>query len=98
MWISAQLVTHVEKGQESFSKECSVWLRVEGIANADHKVLVGGRGHNRTRTITCDQEECKSFIVMHLGVLEYPRYLVNISFTGLEIVHNHFKIEVGCND
>merc|ERR1712038_643458 len=93
MWISAQLVTHVEKGQESFSKDCSVWLRVQGILDSGHEVLVGGRGHNRTRTITCDGSRCDSFIVMHLGVLEYPRYLVNISFAGLEIVHNHYKIE-----
>ena len=43
MWISAQLVTHVEKGQESFSKDCSVWLRVQGILDSGHEVLVGGR-------------------------------------------------------
>lgn len=30
---------------------------------------------------------------MHLGVLEYPRYLVNLTFTGLELVDKHFKIE-----
>ena len=30
---------------------------------------------------------------MHLGVLEYPRYLVNLTFSGLELVDKHFKIE-----
>ena len=68
MWISAQLVTHVEKGQESFSKEVAVWLRVQGVVDSGHKTLVGGQGHNRTRTIGCNQDgRCDSFIVMHLG-------------------------------
>lgn len=93
LWISAQLVTKVEKGQERFEKDVAVWLRVEGILDSGHKVLVGGQGHNRTRTIKCNQTRCDSFIVMHLGVLEYPRYLINISFTGLEIVDRHFDIE-----
>ena len=93
LWISAQLVTHVEKGQETFSKECAVWLRVEGIVDSGHKVLVGGQGHNRSRSITCNQNRCHSFIVMHLGVLEFAHYLVNVSFSGLEIVDRHFNIE-----
>lgn len=52
LWISAKLVTHVEQGQETFTKPVAVWLRVEGILDSGgHKVLVGGQGHNRTRTI-----------------------------------------------
>ena len=52
LWISAQPVTHVEQGQETFTKPVAVWLRVEGILDSGgHKVLVGGQGHNRTRTI-----------------------------------------------
>ena len=52
LWISAQLVTHVEQGQETFTKTVAVWLRVEGVLDSGgHKVLVGGQGHNRTRTI-----------------------------------------------
>ena len=71
-----------------FPYQCIVQLCWRELA------FVAFRGHNRTRTITCDGSRCDSFIVMHLGVLEYPRYLVNISFAGLEIVHNHYKIEV----
>ena len=52
LWISAQPVTHIEQGQETFTKPVAVWLRVEGILDSGgHKVLVGGQGHNRTRTI-----------------------------------------------
>ena len=91
MWISAQLVTK-EKGQESFTKQCSVRLRVEGLLDSNHRVLVGGMEHNRSRVITCDESTCESFIVMHLGVLEYSRYLVNVSFGGLESVDKHFNI------
>lgn len=52
LWISAQPVTHVEQGQETFKQTVAVWLRVEGVIDSGgHKVLVGGQGHNRTRTI-----------------------------------------------
>ena len=52
LWISAQPVTHIEQGQETFTKTVAVWLRVEGVIDSGgHKVLVGGQGHNRTRTI-----------------------------------------------
>ena len=43
---------HAELGQEAFTKLVAVWLRVEGVIDTGgHKVLVGGQGHNRTRTI-----------------------------------------------
>ena len=52
LWISAKPVTHVEQGQETFTKTVAVWLRVEGVIDSGgHKVLVGGQGHNRTRSI-----------------------------------------------
>ena len=126
LWITVQPVTHVEQGQETFTKPVAVWLRVEGVIDSGgHKVLVGGQGHNRTRTIQviiqnmflfsrsdclsgntryihftsnnvlllqCSEKRCDSFIAMHLGVLEHPRYLVNMTFTGLEIVDKHFNI------
>ena len=52
LWISATPVIHAELGQEAFTKTVAVWLRVEGVIDAGgHKVLVGGQGHNRTRSI-----------------------------------------------
>ena len=42
----------MEQGQETFKQTVAVWLRVEGVIDSGgHKVLVGGQGHNRTRTI-----------------------------------------------
>ena len=93
MWVSSKLVTQ-ERDSESFTKRCTVTLRVEGMAGKDAggRVVIGGMSHNRTRTLQCDANSCASFIVMHLGVLEYPRYLINISFAGLESVDRHFNI------
>ena len=55
-------MTHVEQGQETFTKPVAVWLRVEGIIDSGgHKVLVGGQGHNRTRTI---QVKLDNMIIM----------------------------------
>ena len=91
MWISSKLITQ-ERDSESFTKRCTVTLRVEGMTGTKERAVIGGMAHNRTRTINCDASSCASFIVMHLGVLEYPRYLINISFAGLESVDRHFNI------
>ena len=48
---------------------------------------------NNVLLLQCSEKRCDSFIAMHLGVLEHPRYLVNMTFTGLEIVDKHFNIE-----
>ena len=32
-------------------------------------------------------------LIIFQGVLMYPRYLVNLTFSGLEIVDKHFNIE-----
>ena len=91
MWISSKLITQ-ERDSESFTKRCTVNLRVEGMTGKRERAVIGGMAHNRTRTINCDARSCASFIVMHLGVLEYPRYLINVSFAGLESVDRHFNI------
>lgn len=92
LWISAALITK-EKGQETFMKTCNVLVEVEGFMSKNTKRLVGGKGHERSRTIRCDDQKCDPFIVMHLGVLEYSHYLVNITFNGLESIDRHFTIE-----
>lgn len=73
LWLSAQLVTNVATEQETFSKVCSVTIHVKGVSDAQTTKVIGDRVHNRTRTVRCADKTCESFIVMHLGVLNYPR-------------------------
>ncbi len=68
-------------------------LLVKGVQDQYTTKVIGDRAHNRSRTIRCADKTCKSFIVVHLGVLDYPRYLINVSFYGLESVDKHFNIE-----
>ena len=91
MWVSAKLIIK-EKGEVSFTKQCVVRLRVEGIAQGGRKVLVGGMEHNRTRSVICKSDDCDAFIIMHLGVLEFPRYVVNITLFDLESIDKKFNI------
>ena len=73
LWITVQPVTHVEQGQETFTKPVAVWLRVEGVIDSGgHKVLVGGQGHNRTRTIQVLVQDM--FLFSHLHCLN-NRYI-----------------------
>ena len=93
LWLSAQLVTKVATEQETFTKVCYVTLHVKGINDKYSSEVIGDRVHNRTRVVRCADKSCDSFIVMHLGVLNHPRYLVNVSMYGLEAVDKHFNIE-----
>lgn len=73
LWLSAQLVTKVATEQETFTKVCSVTIHVKGVSDPTTSKIIGDRLHNRTRTIRCADKSCESFIVMHLGVQNYPR-------------------------
>ena len=70
LWISATPVIHAELGQEAFTKTVAVWLRVEGVIDAGgHKVLVGGQGHNRTRTIQVGFDIC--YVIYYVYLTKY---------------------------
>jgi len=93
LWLSAKLITKVATEQETFTKMCSVTLKVSGIRDEHTSKVIGDRVHNRTRVVRCADKSCDSFIVMHLGVLYFPRYSVNVTIYGLETVDKHFNIE-----
>ena len=79
LWITVQPVTHVEQGQETFTKPVAVWLRVEGVIDSGgHKVLVGGQGHNRTRTIQVLVQDM--FLFSHLNCLNnrYTHFTLHV--------------------
>ena len=75
----------IENNDETFSKNFTVMLSVVGL-NKDLKKgdIIGYRKHNRTRSLQCSGNHCKTIIIMHLGFLPDSVYLVNGSFIGFE--------------
>ena len=51
LWLSAKLITKVATEQETFTKMCSVTLKVSGIRDEHTSKVIGDRVHNRTRIV-----------------------------------------------
>ena len=83
LWLMVKF--EIENNDETFSKNFTVMLSVVGL-NKDLKKgdIIGYRKHNRTRSLQCSGNHCKTIIIMHLGFLPDSVYLVNGSFIGFE--------------
>lgn len=46
----------------------------------------------RTRHLRCEKSSCEEFIVLHLGYLDYTRYILKIYFYGLEGFNQRYII------
>jgi hypothetical protein len=49
--------------------------------------------HCRTRHLICERQSCEEFMILHLGFLDYTRYMLTVRFHGLESFHQRYNIE-----
>ena len=91
LWISVEIRTK-DNDQATFSKTCKATVTIEGVIDGDRKEPVGLPNVTRTRMLICQKNKCNSFILLHLGALEYCHYLVNVTFDGLKSVDKHLTI------
>jgi len=48
--------------------------------------------HCRTRHLICERQSCEEFMILHLGFLDYTRYMLTVRFHGLESFHQRYNI------
>ena len=83
LWLIVRFV--LENNDEAFTKNFTVMLSVVGLNKELKKGdIIGYRRHNRTRSLECVGDTCKSIIMMHLGYLPDTEYLVNASLFGFD--------------
>lgn len=89
-----------EEASETFNKEFVVALKIEGNVDSSSKSnkgtiildeelnLGGGRMHH----LFCSGKRCDPIQVFHLEFLEYQTYGFQVSFKGLESIHEKYEI------
>ncbi|XP_044262247.1 transmembrane protein 181 [Tribolium madens] len=93
LWVIAKLSTE-NTDDESYDKSFLISVTIEGV-DEDHKpvpILDGKHTRNRTRHLTCENQRCDEFVVLHLGFLDYTHYIITLNFYGLEAFHKRYEI------
>jgi len=83
LWLIAQIVTDFEGGG-TFDFPFVVGVQVRGILEENKSDIIYKEGlHNRSRNLHCGTK-CDDLILVHIGYLEYPSYIITVHFYGLE--------------
>ncbi|XP_046414519.1 transmembrane protein 181 isoform X1 [Neodiprion fabricii] len=93
LWVIAKLSTS-NVDNEKYDESFQVSVSVDGQAS-DRKavsILAPEAGHNRTRHLKCERQSCEELVVVHLGFLDYPHYIITVRFHGLESFYQRYII------
>ncbi|CAN8018046.1 unnamed protein product [Ixodes persulcatus] len=95
LWVIAQISMKEEDEDETFRKSFHVRIKIQGITTKGQVVDISGttEPHIRTRELVCSGKVCEGFTVLHLGFLDYSRYLLTATFYGLETIDEKYHIE-----
>ncbi|XP_052873157.1 transmembrane protein 181 isoform X1 [Anopheles cruzii] len=99
LWIIAKLTTD-NTDDEMFDKRFHVNVQIAGLSTDHRPMPVRGAGpngaavqlQNRTRHLTCSDQDCAEFTVLHIGFLDYAHYILTVRFYGLEAFHQRYTI------
>lgn len=91
LWLIAEIVTDNEQGATTFQQKFDVGVKIRGLLEENKSDLVyNGNVHNRSRVLTCNKQ-CDDLILLHLGYLDYPNYVITVHFFGLENIKFNIK-------
>lgn len=96
LWLIADINTDSQGGSR-FEQPFTVSVQIRGL-KSDQELLstapknpeLNSQTHNRTRVLRCSHK-CDDLILLHLGYLDYYRYIITIHFYGLEGSKFHFS-------
>ncbi|GAB6032821.1 hypothetical protein CHUAL_012023 [Chamberlinius hualienensis] len=94
LWITAKILKE-SNDVETIQMKFYVALTIQGVVDEQNRfpVLTGQNLHNRTRELTCREQVCSEFTVLHLGFLDFSRYIISIQFYGLEPLEQKYPIK-----
>ncbi|XP_032829254.1 transmembrane protein 181 isoform X1 [Petromyzon marinus] len=87
LWLMCEIEL-AERSNGAFEQNFNLSVAITGRERDASMVMVNTVSYNRSRCLRCSQQKCDEIIVLHLGFLDYTKYLVRVQFQGLEqIVH-----------
>lgn len=93
LWVIARII--LQHGyDEKFNKHFYIGVTIHGISdeNEDVVLLSDHDSHNRTRELHCFGSTCDGFTVLHLGFLDFSRYIITIQFYGLQRIEENYNV------
>lgn len=91
VWVIAVVQTD-NTDDEIFDKTFHVSVAIDGIADRQIVRIVQCDHHNRTRHLRCEKQICDPFTILHLGFIDYNRYVFSVNLYGLESFHHRYHI------
>ncbi|XP_062606630.1 transmembrane protein 181-like, partial [Saccostrea cucullata] len=95
LWLIADIRTDSQGGSR-FEQPFTVSVQIRGL-KSDEELLSSTKNpelnthtHNRTRVLRCSNK-CDDLILLHLGYLDFYRYIITVEFYGLENTKFHFS-------
>ncbi|XP_022290113.2 transmembrane protein 181-like isoform X1 [Crassostrea virginica] len=95
LWLIAEITTDSQGGSR-FEQPFTVSVQIRGL-KSDQELLSASKNpelnsqtHNRSRILRCSHK-CNDLILLHLGYLDFSRYIITIHFYGLEGTKFHFS-------
>ena len=96
LWLSLEVTLDGTKGEKNFRtviQYVSTKINIEGLEKTGKRQNVGDKNLNRTRKLECHENKCQIFTVLHLGTINYQRYIFDIKLIGLEDLNRHYRIK-----
>ncbi|XP_075971889.1 transmembrane protein 181 isoform X2 [Anticarsia gemmatalis] len=93
LWLFAEILTNNDD-EEIFDKSFQISISIDGVL-ADHsttELVSENDAPNRTEHLKCIKRVCDEVLVLHIGMLEYTHYVLNINFYGLKEFHKRYHI------
>ncbi|BES92769.1 Wnt-Hypothetical protein factor required for Wnt secretion [Nesidiocoris tenuis] len=93
LWVIVVIRANIE--DDSVDRPFHTTVAIDAHDESHSKVLTlihADRVHNRSHHLHCEEQKCNPMTILHLGYLDYPHYVFNLRFYGLESFHHHYKI------
>ncbi|XP_026737025.1 transmembrane protein 181 [Trichoplusia ni] len=93
LWLYAEILTNNDD-EEIFDKSFQVSISIEGVLS-DHsteEILSENESPNRTQHLRCKKRVCEEVRLLHLGMVDYTHYVINVNFFGLQEFHKRYYI------
>lgn len=93
LWLFVEILTDNDD-EEIFDKSFQVSISIEGVLenHSTTSIVSQKDAPNRTQHLKCKKRKCDELQVLHIALLKYTHYVLNVNFNGLKEFHKRYFI------
>ncbi|XP_068698018.1 transmembrane protein 181-like [Montipora capricornis] len=84
LWLLCQVKLNGTNSGTSFTRDFHLTVQILGRAKDSSYHLIAATPYNRSRVLRCNKE-CSPLVILHLGYIDYPSYVIVIRFHSLNL-------------